>query len=277
MIVRCLCLLVFAWAFAAHAGETLSPNPHEIPNLLCFWDFQEAAGEARISKGPQPYALKEMNGAVERADGGVFGAYSARLKKGKWFSIARKDCPALDLHGKDARVSVVAWIKRSGTTPWQSLGGVWDESRAKRQYYLFLNATSVTDARTLTRTPVKDRIHGHVSSAGGATPNEKYCVTYSTGATAIPLNEWQCVAMSYDGKFSRVYVNGKLDTLEHSNPFPYDEGLFDAGADGADFTVGSNSVGGKPSNFFDGWLGGLAVYNRALSDDEMLKLGTPHK
>jgi len=274
MHVRLGCVLFLAWACMARAGETLPPKPTEIPNLLCFWDFQEAPGAARVAKGAHSYTLTEMKGAVERSDGGIFGPYAVRLKKGQWFSIPRKECPAFDIHGKDARVSVVAWIKRSDTSAWQSIGGVWDESRAKRQYFLFLNATSVTDVRTLKRTPVKDRMHGHVSSVGGATPGEKYCVTYSTGATAIPLNEWQCVAMSYDGQSSRVYVNGKLDALEHSNPFPYADGLYDAGPDGADFTLGSNSVGGKPSNFFDGWIGGFAIYNRALSDEEMLKLGT---
>jgi hypothetical protein len=259
-------------AFAEDAAPR-PPPPLDLPGLLCFWDFQEDAGSPRVAKGPHAYALNEMAGPVARTEGGVFGPYSARLKKGQWFSIPRANCPALDLHGKDARVTVIAWIKRAGTSAWQSIGGVWDESREKRQYFLFVNGSSFTDARTLTRTPVKDRIHGHVSAVGGATPGQKFCVTYASGASPVPLNEWVCVAMSYDGQFSRVYLNGKLDTLEYSNPFPYDKGLFDGGADGADFTVGSNSVKGKPSNFFDGWIGGLAVYNRALSGDELKTLG----
>lgn len=53
------------------------------------------------------------------------------------------------------------------------------------------------------------------------------------------MQGWQCLAMSYDGKSSRVYVNGTLYTWEHCKPFPYPNGLFDGGADGADFTVGA--------------------------------------
>lgn len=253
------------------AGETPAVKPDAIPGLICFWDFSEPAGTARIARGAQPSALQEMKGPVEREAGGPFG-FAARIKKGQWFAIPRKDCGALDLHGKDARVTVVAWIKRASASAWQSIGGVWDESRSKRQYFLFVSATSLTDSRTMTRSPAKDRVHGHVSAVGGATPGEKYCITYSSGATAVPLKEWVMVAMSYDGQFSRAYLNGKLDALEHSNPFPYADGLFDGGVDGADFTVGSNSVGGKPSNFFDGWIGGLAIYNRALSDDELISL-----
>lgn len=270
MNLRPFLILLFAIP-AAHAGDTAKPQ--DLPGLLCFWDFSENAGTPRVAKGAHAYALSEMKGAVERVDDGPFGS-AARIKKGQWFSIPRKDCPALDLHGKDARVTVVAWIKRASASAWQSIGGVWDESRSKRQYFLFVSATSLTDSRTMTRSPTKDRIHGHVSAVGGPTPNEKYCITYSSSATPVPLNQWVSVAMSYDGQFSRAYLNGKLDALEHSNPFPYADGLYDAGPDGADFTVGSNSVGGKPSNFFDGWIGGLAVYNRALSDDELKKLAT---
>jgi hypothetical protein len=258
-------------AFSLSSAEPAKPA--DFAGLICFWDFQENAGEPRVSKGPHTYALKEMAGTIERVEGGVFGPYAAKLKKGQWLSILRKDCPALDIHGKGAQVTVVAWIKRNGTSAWQGIAGQWDESRSKRQYCLFLNGTTFTDSRTLNRTPVKDRIHGHVSSVGGPTPGKEFCVTYSSSAHPIPLNEWVCIAMSYDGRFSRVYINGKLDSFEHSNPFPYDEGLYDGGTDGADFTVGSVSVKGKPGNFFDGTIGGLAVYNVALKDEDLLKLG----
>ena len=79
--------------------------------------------------------------------------------------------------------------------------------------------------------------------------------------------------MRYDGKESRVYVDGKLDTLEQYNPFPYDDGLFDGGADGADFTVGAVHRSGEWGNFFGGQIGGLAVFNRALTDAELARLG----
>jgi hypothetical protein len=69
-----------------------------------------------------------------------------------------------------------------------------------------------------------------------------------------------------------VYVDGRLDALEHYNPFPYPDGLFDGGDTGADFTVGAVHRGGEWGNFFGGRLGGLAVFNRALSDGELRAL-----
>lgn len=243
------------------------------PNLLAFWDFKEDAGQARASKGRDGvYALQEMKGPVARVEDGVFGPYSARIKRGQWFMVPRKDVGTLDIHGKDAQVTVVAWVKRGNKSSWQAIAGVWDETRKKRQYCLFLNAPRGTKADEMKRYPLANRIHGHVSAVGGPTPGEQFCITYSSGATEVPLNEWQCLAMSYDGRASRVFVNGKLDSLEQYNPFPYPDGLFDGGADGADFTVGAVHRGGEWGNFFDGRIGGLAIFNRALSEDELTKL-----
>lgn len=245
------------------------------PDLVAFWDFQEPAGSPRISRGTaHSYALQEMSGAVERMEGGVFGTFAAGIKRGQRLQVSRADIGALDIHGKDAQVTVVAWIRRGDKQTWQAIAGVWDETRKMRQYCLFLNAPRGTRADEMKRYPLADRIHGHVSGVGGPTPGEQFCITYSSGATAIPFGEWQCLAMSYDGKASRVYVNGKLDALEQYNPFPYTEGLFDGGKEGADFTVGAVHRGGEWGNYFDGRIGGLAIYKRALNEEEMTRLAS---
>jgi hypothetical protein len=248
-----------------------------IPGLIAFWDFQEAAGQLRISSGPQRLALQENRGPIEQHAGGVFGPSSARIKRGQWFMIPRSDIGPLNLHGKDAQVTVAAWVRREDKSSWQAIAGVWDETHKKRQYCLFLNAPRGTRADEMKRYPLANRIHGHVSAIGGPTPGEKFCITYSSGATEIPPGDWHCLAMTYDGLASRVYVDGKLDALDHYNPFPYADGLFDGGADGADFTVGAVHRGGEWGNFFGGQISGLAVFSRALSDAEMLKLGSPRE
>jgi len=242
-----------------------------MPDLVAFWDFQEEGGKARVAGDLK---LQEMKGPIERVEGGVFGPHSARIKRGQWLMIERKDIGPLDIHGKDAQVTVAAWVYREDKIPWQAIAGVWDETRKKRQYCLFLNAPRGTRADEMKRYPLANRIHGHVSAIGGPTPGEDFCITYSSGASEIPMKSWQCLVMCYDAKESLVYVNGKLDVLEHYNPFPYADGLFDGGADGADFTVGAVHRGGTWGNFFAGRIGGLAVFNRALSDEEIAMLGS---
>jgi hypothetical protein len=241
------------------------------PGLVAFWDFREEPGEPRRSLAKAQLALQEQKGPIARVDEGPFG-HALQLKAGQWLSIPRAAIGPLNIHGKQAQVSVVAWLKRERKEPWQGIAGVWDESRGKRQYCLFVNGPKRTDARTMKREPCKDLFQGHVSDVGGATPGEEFCITYATSGTPVPFDGWQCLAMTYDAREVRLYRNGRLDASEGSNPFPQPNGLFDGGAEGADFTVGSVSVKGKPSNFFAGLLGGVAVFERALSADEVAAL-----
>jgi hypothetical protein len=271
-----------AWALtAALAGSAsaealpdgrLPEGFASLEGLVAFWDFREEAGQPRVSRGPHALALQERNGPIARVDAGFFGPFSARIRPGQWFIVARKDLGPLDVHGRDAQVSVVAWVRRESTASWQAIAGVWDETRKKRQYCLFLNAPRGTRADEMVRYPLANRIHGHVSAIGGPTPGNPFCITYSSGATEIPLRDWRFLAMTYDGKASRVYVDGRLDALASYNPFPYPDGLFDGGPDGADFTVGAVHRGNEWGNFFGGQIGGLAVFRRALSEAEMRAL-----
>lgn len=268
--------ILSAWVFAMACGVVSAGDTGKVlatPGLVAFWDFQEEGGKPRVSKGgDKAYELLEKKGPVVRAEDGVFGPYSAEIARGQWLMVPRKEIGALDIFGKEAQVTVVAWVKRRDKQVWQAIAGAWDETRKKRQYCLFLYAATATRSDEMKRYPVKDRVHGHVSAVGGPTEGNEYCITYSSGATPVPMDVWQCVAMSYDGKASRVFLNGKLDAWELRNPFPYEDGIFDGGEDGADFTVGAVHRGGSWGNFFGGRIGGLAVFKRALTDEEMADL-----
>ena len=263
--------LLLASLTALHAADEAAAIM-KIPGLVAFWDFQEPAGQPRISHSPQALALQEMKGPIARSEDGLFGAYSANLQRGQWFQIERVRLGALDIHGQDAQVTVVAWVRRRDPQVWQAIAGIWDETHKQRQYCLFLNAPLGTHAGEMKRHPVKDRIHGHVSAVGGPTPGNPFCITYSTSATPIPLGEWHCLAMSYDGRESRVYVDGKLDALEHYNPFACPGGIYNGGKEGAPFTVGAVHRGGEWGNFFGGQIGGLAIFRRALTETEIKTL-----
>lgn len=242
-----------------------------IPSLVALWDFQEE-GSRKSKGGDQIYELEEQNGSIQRVNDGVLGPYAARLDYGEFFKIERAKIGALNIHGKQAQVTVAAWIKRDSKQSWQAIAGVWDESHKKRQYCLFLNAPRGTKADEMVRYPLFNRIHGHVSGVGGPTKGDKFCITYSSGKTNIPMKEWVFIAMSYDGKFSKVFVNGKLDAWDQYNPFPYEEGLFDGGENGGDFTVGAVHRSDEWGNFFGGDLGGIAIFNRALKEEELAHL-----
>lgn len=235
------------------------------PNLVAFWDFQEAPCEGRVSKGAHPYTLLDGAGPVERVEDGVFGRYSAHIEEGKWLRIPRKECEGLNIAGPNAQVTVAAWVKRGykSNTQCEFMAGVWNETEEKRQYGLFLNL-SIWDS--------SEQVCGHVSSIGGPTPGHPWCMDASIGATAVPREQWQFVAFTYDGHYARSYLNGKLDERAERNPYPYPGGLYDGGESGADFTVGAVDRLHEIGNYYVGLLGGLAIYNRALTDAEMMEL-----
>ena len=244
----------------------------ETEGLISFWRFQEDVG-ARKAEGPHPAELLEGKPGVTRVEGGLFGPYALKLKQGQWLRLPREKLGPLNIHGPRAQVSLVAWVKREAESHWQSVAGVWDETHLGRQYMLFLNAASRTDASKMQRIPSKNRIHGHISASGGASPGQKFWISYASGASEVPLGDWHMVALSYDAAQIRVYLDGKLDAEENFNPFPYTEGIFDGGPQGAEFTVGANHVAGvENNNRFGGTMAGLAVFDRALDEREMARL-----
>lgn len=252
--------------------------------LISFWTFQEPAGSQRVSVGQTPLRLIEQGGVVPRAEDGVFGPYSAAFlsteRTQPWFHIARRDSAAINFQGPRARFTIIAWVKRRHVPglEWscQALAGMWNE-HAKRQYCLFLNLRIHDSA---------EQVCAHISHVGGPTAGFKYCMDAAIGATPVPFDRWQCVAITYDAEYARAYLNGKLDSRGDRNPYHYPHGLFDGGEGGADFTVGAvarpervEMVNGKPvehgnvqANCYRGLLGGLAIFDHPLSDDQLLRI-----
>ena len=64
-------------------------------------------------------------------------------------------------------------------------------------------------------------------------------------------------------------MNGEFDQRPETNPYKYTEGVFEAGDDGSDFTVGAVDRGGEMGNYFVGQIGGLAIFDRALAPNEI--------
>lgn len=232
------------------------------PNLISFWDFDNRL----TAEGQYKYELQAMYDSPTYVDKSIFGTQSLYLNRGEWLQIARKDCPALNIHGENAQISVVAWLSRLPQPPTydcETIAGIWDESRKKRQYCLFLDLP-IWDS--------KDQVGGHISYHGGPTPEYKYCMDAAIGKTPVKFDEWHCVGFTYDGAYARTYLDGALDERGERNPFYYPQGIFDGGDDGADFTVGAVSRSGEAGNFFHGLIGGLAVFDRALNNQTMLSL-----
>ena len=277
MLLRLFLLVALASFASTSFAQEGSHSVVQRPGLVCFWDFQRQADGGYVSSGSHAYVLKPRNGPIETSQEGIFGT-SLKIRPGQWLLLPREDCPALNFHGKD-EVTIVAWIQRESDDNWQYIAGMWNERDAKRQYALFTCAASQTNFETMDRIPAKHQTHGYASDVGGATPGKPFCFSYASGATKLRKREWTMIAYTYDHEFLRVYVNGKLDEHPGYNPFPWNKPIFDGGEEGADFTVARQCLPNWPhypeaekpmrKQGFGGKLGGLAVYQRALSADEL--------
>ena len=252
----------------------------QLPGLVGFWDFQD---DSLRSLNPPFLELKRRGIAPAPVSEGVFGPRSlefdadGNLARGFLFFPAGSNHP-LSLGGSASQLTVVAWIKRKSSDyqGCQFLAGIWNEHR-RRQYGLFLNLKIWDSA---------GQVGAHVSQHGGSTPGYPYCMDVAIGATPVPFDDWHCVAMTYDGNEAAAYLDGRLDAREPQgepgrNPFYLPGGL---NPESADFTVGAVSrpervepdpqggfreTGSLTGNPFVGLLGGLAIFRRALTADEL--------
>lgn len=259
-----------------HTPESVNPSyllpvtPADIPGLVSFWHFAEGGSEFTATQG-QNYTLSSQTGDINVIDApdAPFGGKALQLEEGQWLNCQRSACPALDIHGPQGHLSVIAWIKRGvkSNRECEFIAGQWNESHKGRQYGLFLNISVWQQF---------DQVCGHLSNVGGPTPGYRYCIDGPVGSTQVPCNAWSVVGMSYDGSQGFAWLNGHLDSRPSLNPYSLAGGLHDGGPNGSDFTVGAVDRSGKIGNFFTGQIAGLAVYKRALSPAEMFCLASSH-
>jgi hypothetical protein len=302
-IIKLVCTLVLISPMA-RASDEATRAVAQMPGLVGFWTFGEEAGQERCSSGTQEkLPLEEVGGLIPRIQGGAFSGYSAQFDGQHYFRIPHSALGGLNISGKGAQVSMLAVVRvRSGKT----IAGIWSEGKGHgddsgtRQYAMLMDMPTYGGPNKLTP---------HISSEGGVTYRADgskfpWCADYAAGKTTLPRDEWMTLGFTYDGQFIRAYFNGVLDAQDFDaekqkrtdpyfttegpnsgprgiNPFYHGRGIFayDAAKHAntkiapSDFTVGSRLVmGGKLREALIGDMAGLAVFNRALSDEEMKTL-----
>jgi hypothetical protein len=244
-------------------------DPKIKANLVAFWDFDRPVQEGWMSVNSNRYFLAFGDLPVEQVFDLGLNRDVAVFRDRAWLRIPRENLGELNIYGKDPELTVMALVKKESEKNWQAIAGVWDESRSKRQYYVFLNASSKTHQDEMKRYPSEGRLHGHISALGGKTPGEVAWISYASSKESVPQQTWVWISMTYDGKQIKVFVDGKLEKDPLTNPFKYADGIYDGGTDGADFTVGANSVANKMTNQFIGKMAFLAVFKKELTAKEI--------
>lgn len=98
------------------------------------------------------------------------------------------------------------------------------------------------------------------------------------GSTVLQRNTWYHVVLTADGSVNKIYVNGNVETIVAflgSNIGKWVGGLTTpAGA--TKIYLASQFVSNSPSNFFNGIIDDVRIYNRALSASDVTELYNQH-
>ncbi len=278
------------------------------PNLVSFWTFGEDTGEKRcsiIERGSYP--LVEVGGPIERVEGGPYSGYAADLNGKQYFKIPYAETGRLNISGPDAQVSMFAVVRIVNLKQSRTIAGMWSEGKGAnddtgtRQYALLMNMPTYGGPNQLVP---------HISSEGGVSRRADgsafpWCCDYAASASVVPTDEWCTLGFTYDGKYISAYINGvmeyrplnpKNDRRTDSyfliegplgqnrgmNPYYHGRGIFaydpekhaqNKPGGGSDFTVGARyAVGSMLGEATIGKFGGLAVFDRCLTPQEMIQL-----
>lgn len=300
MKLLCALCVLCGFAFAATPVESVTTTP----GLVAFWTFGEDAGQPRVSTGTrEKHPLSEVGGPIARVVGGPYSGHAADLNGKQYLKIPYAETGDLNISGPDAQVSMFAVVRIVNLKQSRTIAGMWSEGKGAnddtgtRQYALLMNMPTYGGPNKLVP---------HISSEGGVTRRADgsafpWCADYAATAGEVPTERWCSLGFTYDGKYIRAYIDGALDELaldpaKHKrtdryfthegpggkdrgmNPYFHGRGIFrfaqqPGKISGSDFTIGARyAVGSMLGEATIGKFGGLAVFNRAITDAEIKKL-----
>ncbi len=240
--------------------------------LIAFWDFSEASAPFLAKEGTSTFPLQQGSGAsVTVAAEGPFGQAVVFDGSTDFLRLPAASVGELNLSTFGNECTVLSWVKR-GSDNVGFIGGMWQEDNAapKRQYGLFVDLPLYGG---------DNRVCGHISKTGTATTGYPFAREYSASRRRIQIGtDYRFLGMTYDGSQIVSLIDGLPDSYPtytdplgntySKNPFLFSDGLNSTSI--SDFTVGAVKLTAGFGNFFQGNIGGLAVFKKALSTREIM-------
>jgi hypothetical protein len=206
---------------------TITVSNAQTPGLIAAFGFNEASGSI-----VNDLSGNGNNGQMTNAVRSPSGRYGGALSFNGTSSIVTvADAASLDL---TTGMTLSAWVRPSALSGWRTV--LLKERPASLSYALYAHSTASRPA-------------GYVANPGD---------TGVTGTSALALNTWTHLTLTYDGSVLILYVNG----VEVNRVGPAGAILTSTGA----LSIGGNNVWGE---FFSGLIDEVRVYNRALSPTEI--------
>ncbi|MBB4935992.1 hypothetical protein FHR32_000297 [Streptosporangium album] len=209
----------YTWTFTTGAD---TPTP--IPGLVAAYGMNEGTGASVADSSGKSNTGTGVD--TNWASAGKFG--KALSFNGTTSMVTIGDAPSLRL---TSGMTLSAWVKPTSVTGWRTVAMKDLSSGDGAPYGLYASDRDVPAGWLLT------------------TEGEQVS---PKGTTALPINTWSHLALTYDGATAKLYVNGtQVDQLAVTGDFI---------DDGGDVHIGGNKAWGE---FFSGLIDEVRIYNIA--------------
>lgn len=222
------------------AGDTNPPlliNPSSLPSgdLVAHWELDDGSGTtATDSEASYDGTITGATWVTSTAPSGG----SALSFDGSGDYVDAGNVPVGSAGGPDGAFTASFWMKPG--TPLSANAYLLNKSGSGLSFYVEYREAS-------------DYLHFRMNISG-------QIKGLNTRADAIVKDKWQHVAVSYDGRYQRVFVNGQ--EVARSSDF----GLDFSAAISSDLRIGADNNG---NNGFVGEMDDVRVYSRALTPAEI--------
>ncbi len=211
-------------------------------NLQALWLMEETSG-ARYDYTPNDNDLTDNNTVGSSTDSQE-GDRSADFERdnSEYLSITDGSQTGLDITGD---LTICCWVKPESLSNVGFFVTKWATSGNQRSYMLYTYGVA----------------GGDVTAA--LSDNGTDLAWANTVGSVLSTGTWAHVAVVYNGTDIRIYVDGALSENGSDNPKTYSSGIYNGTAD--------VRVGGRDgsSNYFDGLMDEVAIFDRALSAEEI--------
>ena len=198
--------------------------------LIGWWRLDEGSGTMAFDSSG--------NGNDARFEGSPMWVDEGKLGKALRFNgssdyLAAPDSESLDINGD--QLSIAAWIN----------GEDWPAANHVVRKIADTGTGSIYMIRVQ-----PDTVRVYLNTSAGE--------TLVQGTTALTINEWTHIVLTYDGTQARIYVNGQLDvSMDVSGEVTESDNELRIGR-------------GEPAGYFMGMIDDARLYNHALTESELL-------
>jgi hypothetical protein len=218
---------------SASVTLTVSNTSQILPGLVAAYGFNEGAG-VQVADASGNGNVGTISSATWAA--GKYGSSLLFNGTSAWVTVA--DSPTLHL---TTGLTVEAWVNPTSGAGWREV--VLKEASNTLSYALYAENNASKPA-------------GYIHTTTDVA---------ATGTTALVLNSWSHVALTYDGSAMRLFVNG----IQVKSTSVTGSALVSNGA----LRIGGNAIWGE---YFKGSIDEVRIYNRALNGAEIQQdMSTP--